>query len=610
MKINSFFDNIIYLSSLLFLIKWFFFFNSDFEINLLTRFIFEVKDWQYFTYIYNLSNLNFNPTYDPNLINLKFIPLPIYSTVYHSIFLKIFNIYGFILIEFLIILSFFYILINFFKIIGIGKIESIFLTLFLFCIPNLIEYFQLNEIKYLSKISELYNLRIPRPSITHLYLFSFFLLLILNKKNNQFKYSQLIWMGLIFALMWGSFYYNLIISGIIFIIYYFYVTYKSNQFFFKYIKDVFIVLVSFIFFSLPIIFILFNSEPDWLIRVGLVELDIPNKKILLIHFLERILSFNFIIIFIFISILYLFLISKKIYKTEGINLLYFIFFGSFLAPLIFVIFSPTISEVYHFSNMIISLSFFVILIFSYLIILYYTRNFSWYRNMFKTSIIFLLIFYTFSNYSLTKQNPLKIAEINFDQLINDIKKNNINKESQILTFDGKLQTYLILNGFKNLTNPTAIYTSLNDEMVEEKLINTFKFLNLNQIDFNNFIKNEKQGWRFIGKNLGKTFYLKYQANSLTTYKGSMDFTSEELKYILNSSPLHSQQLIIPAFEIKRLVKKFNNFSDIERIRPDLIVTSSDDSFIKNIKIDDYFYCSNKINEIYTIYYSKKIKSKC
>ena len=92
MQKEIFFDKILPVSVLLFTIKWFFFFNSKSEIDLLTMFIFDIKDWQYFTYIYNLSNLNFNPTYDPNLTELKFISFPIYSIIYHSIFFKIFNI--------------------------------------------------------------------------------------------------------------------------------------------------------------------------------------------------------------------------------------------------------------------------------------------------------------------------------------------------------------------------------------------------------------------------------------------------------------------------------------------------------------------------------------
>ena len=112
---------------------------------------------------------------------------------------------------------------------GVNKVEAIALTLFLFCIPSILDYFQLLENQYISSIKQLYNLRIPRPSISHLYLFLFFLILISCKKNTQFKLAQLVSIGSIFALMWGSFYYNFIISGITFIMYYFYITHQSNQ---------------------------------------------------------------------------------------------------------------------------------------------------------------------------------------------------------------------------------------------------------------------------------------------------------------------------------------------------------------------------------------------
>jgi len=205
---------------------------------------------------------------------------------------------------------------------------------------------------------------------------------------------------------------------------------------------------------------------------------------------------------------------------------------------------------------------------------------------------------------------LNSDKINFDQLITEVKKINLNKNTEILTFDAMLQTHLILNDYKNLTNTYAIITSLTDEMIEDKLIEIFKFFNLNKIDFYNFIKNEKSGWRFVNNNIGETFYFKYQANNLTTYKNSMDFTPEELKYILKSSPLHTQQLIIPKFEIKRLIDKFVNFERNKKINPNLIIINSKDIFTKNLRIDNKLYCSKKINKDYVIYFIKKTNLNC
>ena len=573
----------------------------------MVKFILEIEDWQYFPLIYNLSNLNFNPSYNTDLLSLNYLPLPIYSILYHSIFFNFLNIYGFILIEFFIIILFFYILLNFFTKIGIEKSQAVFLVLFLFCLPNIIDYFELYKIQYVGAIKELYNLRIPRPSITHLYLFSFLLLLINNKKNTEFKYHQLILSGTVFAFMWGSYYYNLVTSGIAFTLYYFYITFKSEQKIQKYIKDFFTVIISFIIFSIPLILILLNTEPDYLVRVGLTDLDYMKKKILLEHFIKMLLTAKFIILFVIITLLYFFLKNKKTYKVEGLNLLYLFFISSFLGPLIFIIISPTISEPYNFTNMIVSLTFFVLFIYLFLLL---NNIFSRIKFFFKMSILFLLFFYAVSNYSIAKQKNSNFEVKYFNELVKEIKKINLKKNDSVLTFDDRVQTYFILDGYKNLVNVSGIYIPITDIMMEDRIINIFKFLNLNNLNFHNFIKNEKRGWRFMNTNIAKTFYTKYQANNLTTYKNSKDFSADELKFISKSSPLNSQQLIIPDFEIKRLNDKFINFSKNISLNPDLIILNFNDTFVKDITLDPNLYCSKVINETYMIYLSKKNDPNC
>ena len=58
--------------------------------------------------------------------------------------------------------------------------------------------------------------------------------------------------------------------------------------------------------------------------------------------------------------------------------------------------------------------------------------------------------------------------------------------------------------------------------------------------------------------------MRYQANSLNTYKDAKDFEPEVLNFINISSPALSQQLAIPNKEFVRLREKFiertnNNF---------------------------------------------------
>ena len=182
----------------------------------------------------------------------------------------------------------------------------------------------------------------------------------------------------------------------------------------------------------------------------------------------------------------------------------------------------------------------------------------------------------------------------------------INKKDSILTFDGLVQTHFILQGYTNLPFVISVNTPQSDEIVENKIIDIFKFLNLSKDDFLKFIHNKKSGWRYINSNIGKTFVYKYQANQLITYKNSMDFSDEEIKYILKSSPLHTQQIIIPKFEIKRLVDKFIKYNKESLLNPELLIINLKDEFSRNLKLKKYFlYCSKKINETYLIYYNKE-----
>ena len=611
MKTKNLLDNIFFIPSLIFLIKWFIFFNLNYEIDFITKILFSLKDWQYFTLILNMSNLDFNPSYNPDLSSLKFISFPIYSIIFHSLFFSIFNVYSFIVIEFLIILLFFYIFLSFFKKLGLEKIEALFITLLIFCLPSIIDYFNLDTIPYIGSIKSLYNLRIPSPSISHLYLFLFFLLLIPIKKNTQFRFRQLALVGLIFALMWGSFYYNLAIAGTTFSIFYFYIIFNNNQKIPKYIKDIFVVLIFFSFFSIPLVLILLKAEPDYLIRVGLIELDLPKKKILLMHFIEKILSVKYIIVFSIITFLYFNLKIKNIYKIEGINLLYIIFLSSFLAPIFFILVSPTISEVYHFSDMIVALTFFIFIIFSFLFLSIFIKKIIWYKYTLNVAVFLLLFIYGLDNYSLNKNNSFNKEMINSNELFKEIEKININKDSPVLSFDSMVQTNLVLNNYINLSIIDGVNIPLNDEMLEDNLISIFKFLNLDTQDFKKFIQNEKKNnWRFINKNIGRTFYMKYQANNLSTYMNSKDFSSKELKSILDSSPLHSQQLIIPNFELVRLTNKFDNFSINKYPNPELIIINFNDNFTRNLKLNDTIYCSKKINQTYKIYFFKNNNSTC
>ena len=104
--------------------------------------------------------------------------------------------------------------------------------------------------------------------------------------------------------------------------------------------------------------------------------------------------------------------------------------------------------------------------------------------------------------------------------------------------------------------------------------------------------------------------MKYQANNLITFNMSTDFANDEMSYILKSSPLHNQQLIIPKFEINRLLQKFKNDNFSTEIDPGIIILNNNDFFTKKLQIDDELFCHKKVNKTYEIFYLKSLNSSC
>ena len=145
-------------------------------------------------------------------------------------------------------------------------------------------------------------------------------------------------------------------------------------------------------------------------------------------------------------------------------------------------------------------------------------------------------------------------------------------------------------------------------MIENDLIKSFNFLNLDKNDFKKFLMNKKKGWRYRNDNIMNLFWHRYQANSLTTFKDSKDFDEEMLDFINNSSPIMSQQLIIPNFETDRLLLKFDNNMKFNS-DPDLIIVNKKDPVLSKSKIDLNKFCKVFDGEYYVFYQIMK-NDKC
>ena len=72
-----------------------------------------------------------------------------------------------------------------------------------------------------------------------------------------------------------------------------------------------------------------------------------------------------------------------------------------------MILSPTISEIYHFMNLLVAISFFVLTVYIFLIFSYLTRNISINKYILTLAMGLMIIFYTSNNYIKMKKNSIK-----------------------------------------------------------------------------------------------------------------------------------------------------------------------------------------------------------
>ena len=83
--------------------------------------------------------------------------------------------------------------------------------------------------------------------------------------------------------------------------------------------------------------------------------------------------------------------------------------------------------------------------------------------------------------------------------MNLLKKNN---NLSLLTFDNRFLVWSILNEVKFLWIVNGVFVPKKHEMIENDLINTFKYLKLSVKDFEKFLENKKlSSWRYRNENV-------------------------------------------------------------------------------------------------------------
>ena len=606
---------ILIISTILFSVKWilsFYFFKENLSIKI----IFEsVGDgWYYYPFIKYLAFFEFNNSFDPFINNLKMIPIPFAGIFIHSFFLKIFGYSAFIIIEFFAIFIF---LLIFYKIFSyfFSESESILLALLLFSMPTIITVLKINNLPYINLlIDNFYHLRVPRPMISSLYLFTFLYLLVSMEKGEIFTKKKFICSGIIFGFSLSSFYYFFLIEIIAFLFFLFY------KFKFNFLKKIlenykyFLLLIIFFIISItPFIFNLYFHEKDFTERIGVILLNYEKKKIFLNHYLHGYLKIEFLLFFLISSLAVYFANIKKILNYKLINIFFILFLSCVFSPLFFILLSNKTGILYHFNNAVFVWAF----LFSVICLIVIIKHFFKIElNIYACRIFFILITFLYClNTYLEKHNKLNNQfannkRIEFQKITKLIDDNLVVSEATLLTFNSQLMVWAVLNDVKYLSLTNYFITPKTDSMIENDLIKSFKFLNLNTDNFNDFLRNKKGSWRYLNRNVVTFFFYKYQANSFTTFNDSKNFDKEVAKHIFSSSPLYIQQIAIPNDEFNRLEKKFKNTKLQNFNKPDAIALEKSMQEINNIVIKKQNYCKLYDGNVYILYVKKNPKIKC
>ena len=593
---------ILIFSTLICIAKWyvFVFSESNLETKILFNYIADSKYW--IPYIKFISEFTLNYSYDPEIKNLDNLPIPIGSLFIYSFFYKVFGLYSLIVVEFIAIFLFLFIFFKIFKNFC-GENISLLFSIFLISLPGIFEYINFDLWRIKNILSNLYSLRIHRPVFSNIFFFGCIYFLIREIQEKKINERNILILSFLMGLLFSSFYYFFMI---IFFSLFFVLLQKINFKIYN-IKNYFPLILKssliFISTSLPFILNLYFHENDVSKGAGLISLNIEKKILILKYFLFSFAKIEFLLVFFTISLI-TFLFRKNI-NHKIILLFYIIFVSSVFSPIIFIAISPSSGLIYHFNNNILLCAF----LYSFILICIFIKDRLSNKLLFFSLTLFLS-FNIYHNYSSSINNQKfldkdnKIKEFNIIQ--NDLKKDFKNKFNKIslLTFDTNFMIWAILNDFKFLNIINHMWTPKKYIMMEEDLIKNLKFLNLKQEDFEIFLKNNFQGWRYFNTNFGELFGYRYQANSLVTSKND-EFENEGMNDFIKSSPPNlNQQIAITKKEKERFIDLFNKTENYNYRKPEIIIINLDKAFLKNFYINKNIYCLKFEGSFYLMYYLK------
>jgi hypothetical protein len=589
---NIFFKpSLLFFSSLTVLIKWIILFNYFDDENLLNKLIFDIEDFYYFPHIINLLEFDFSPDYLENFKSKNYLPIPLYSIIFHAISIKIFGYVSFLFLEFLCLYLFLSLIVIFFSKLDINYNLAFIVGIFIFLLPAFFNYLEFLNLKT-DTFNNFFSFRFPRPLITSLYFLWGLYLAIKYYFALKEDFQVYLLIGISLALNFVSYYYSFILLSLIFSTVFLIKINQDKKYLAKNYLKILISMSLFILLIFPFLILFLISEPDYLSMIGVISLDINTKVELLTYLLKRLLGYKFfpIILITLFSSLMLLKLNIKLIKKK-VTFLLILFFSSILSPIFFIIISNSISEIYHFLNWIVIISAFVLISNFILALNYYLEKNYLTKNIRPIISLFAVIFFLIFQFDHYKNLKLidKSLRKDFLKLQNFIDKND-NELNNFMTFIPRAQVLLMLKNKKIFTTIESSFSSLNFSQLEKSFIQNLKYIGVNKDDFIKIIENKKVSWRYNNNFVRYFSWYKYQANSLITYKDSSDFSKLELEHISNSSPTRTQQIIIPKFEIKRLIDLYDNLSLNENFNsPDLIILDKKSMISKfsNINYDEF-----------------------
>ncbi len=587
--------------------KWMMFLY-DSEVTLLTSILTNTTDIQYYPLIVSLSEFDFNPTFLEYYNNAKIIPVPLASLLVHSIFYKLFNIYSFIILEYIFHSLLIFILFNIIKkIFNSSNVAAIFCILIYILILSLkaLSIFIEPEIFYklYDVLNENFGTRTPRPLVTGVFYFGFiyYMMFFKEKINNDLNYNYVLKIAIFLGLLANSFIFLFIHSFtflLIFLIKIFgtkligWLKFNYKKFFY------FIFLLSF--FLLPIIFQSLYGESDSSSRAGLIQVGFEERFFLIKYYLINLLRFEFIILFGLTLYLNWYFNKKRLLNQyiDKINIFFLLAISSILSPLAFFIISPKIISIFHFLN-IMAFSFIFYIILSFFCILYLlSKNFN-FKNYSSNKIFYIILpiicLSVFVPLELRSFSKSKDQRVEVTKLHKFFNKNNLkNTNLKLFTNDLLIMNLWLLNNNTQLVISDAFSNSLSDKKIEFNLLNSLKDFNIGEKQLKELVSLEKSQVR--NKLLMMLFNYKYQANSLYTFTALENYNKIDQDLITKTSPFRVQMQILPETEKKRI---FNSYQDLEinlDLLPNYVVINNSNSFenfdIKNNKYIEIFQTKN------------------